>query len=67
MKKLFLLVLLGISTMVLLNAQVEEKAAADAAVATTVKAAEIDSAKNWKFTGGLECSTNSPLQLGSRW
>ncbi|MBO4488498.1 MAG: DUF3078 domain-containing protein [Bacteroidales bacterium] len=51
MRKLFLLIVMSLSTMVLLNAQVEEKAAADAAVATTVKAAEIDSAKNWKFTG----------------
>jgi len=51
MRKLFLLFVLSFSTIVLMNAQVEEKAAADAAVATTVKAATIDSAKNWKFTG----------------
>ncbi len=61
MKKLFLLIVLSMSSMILLNAQVEEKAAADEALSTTVKAATIDSAKNWKFTGtvGLNAAQTS--------
>lgn len=33
------------------NAQVDEKTAADEALKTKVKSAEVDSAKHWKFTG----------------
>lgn len=51
MKKVFLLISLCAISFSIANAQVEEKALADQALATKVKAAQIDSAKNWKFTG----------------
>ncbi|MBR4918438.1 MAG: DUF3078 domain-containing protein [Bacteroidales bacterium] len=58
MKKGFLLLLLGALTCSLVNAQVDEKTAADEALKTKVKSAEVDSAKHWKFTGmvGLNAS-----------
>ncbi|MDY6327254.1 MAG: DUF3078 domain-containing protein [Bacteroidales bacterium] len=51
MKKTFLLFSLFAITFSIANAQVEEKALADQALKTTVKAAAIDSAKHWKCTG----------------
>jgi len=58
MKKGFLLLLIGALTCSLVNAQVDEKTAADEALKTKVKSAEVDSAKHWKFTGmvGLNAS-----------
>ncbi len=58
MKKGFLLLLLGALTCTLVNAQVDEKTAAEEALKTKVKSAEVDSAKHWKFTGmvGLNAS-----------
>lgn len=58
MKKEFLLLLFGALTCSLVNAQVDEKTAADEALKTKVKSAEVDSAKHWKFTGmvGLNAS-----------
>jgi len=58
MKKGFLLLLLGALTCSLVNAQVDEKTAAEEALKTKVKSAEVDSAKHWKFTGmvGLNAS-----------
>lgn len=58
MKKRFLLLLLGALTCSLVNAQVDEKTAAEEALKTKVKSAEVDSAKHWKFTGmvGLNAS-----------
>ena len=50
MKKGFLLCLCAMAVMAV-NAQVDEKTAADEALKTKVKSAQIDSAKNWKFTG----------------
>lgn len=49
-KGLLLLVLCAMAT-TWVNAQVDEKTAANEAVNTKVKSAEVDSAKNWKFTG----------------
>lgn len=51
MKKSFLLFSLFAFVFTIANAQVDEKTAAEQAVKTTVKAAEIDSAKHWKCTG----------------
>lgn len=51
MKKYFLIFVLSFCSVVMLYAQVEEKAAAEQAVSTTVKAATIDENKNWKCTG----------------
>ena len=50
--------MLGALTCSLVNAQVDEKTAADEALKTKVKSAEVDSAKHWKFTGmvGLNAS-----------
>jgi len=58
MKKGFLLLLIGALTCSLVNAQVDEKTAADEALKTKVKSVEVDSAKHWKFTGmvGLNAS-----------
>ena len=58
MKKGFLLLLIGALTCSLVNAQVDEKTAAEEALKTKVKSAEVDSAKHWKFTGmvGLNAS-----------
>lgn len=58
MKKGFLLLLFGALTCSLVNAQVDEKTAAEEALKTKVKSAEVDSAKHWKFTGmvGLNAS-----------
>ncbi len=58
MKKEFLLLLFGALTCSLVNAQVDEKTAAEEALKTKVKSAEVDSAKHWKFTGmvGLNAS-----------
>lgn len=58
MKKGFLLLMLLALTGSMVNAQVDEKTAATEAVNTKVKSAEVDSAKNWKFTGmvGLNAS-----------
>lgn len=50
MKKGFLLCLCAMAVMAV-NAQVDEKTAADEALKTKVKSAQIDSAKNWKCTG----------------
>ena len=48
----------GALTCSLVNAQVDEKTAAEEALKTKVKSAEVDSAKHWKFTGmvGLNAS-----------
>ena len=51
MKKGFLLVLMSALAFSFANAQVDEKTAADEALKTKVKSAEVDSAKYWKFTG----------------
>ena len=51
MKKGFLLLSLCVMAVMAVNAQVDEKTAADEALKTKVKSAEIDSAKHWKFTG----------------
>ena len=51
MKKGLLLVLMGVLCFSFANAQVDEKTAADEALKTKVKSAEVDSAKYWKFTG----------------
>lgn len=51
MKKGFLLLSLCAMAMMMANAQVDEKTAADEALKTKVKSAEVDSAKHWKFTG----------------
>ena len=50
--------MIGALTCSLVNAQVDEKTAADEALKTKVKSAEVDSAKHWKFTGmvGLNAS-----------
>ena len=58
MKKEFLLLLLCAMTYSFVNAQIDDKTAAEEAVKTTVKAATVDSAKHWKFTGmvGLNAS-----------
>lgn len=58
MKKLFLLFSFVGLTFTFAQAQVDEKTAADQALKTTVKAAQIDSAKYWKCTGvvGLNAS-----------
>lgn len=58
MKKGFLLLLIGALTCSLVNAQVDEKTAADEALKTKVKSVEVDSARHWKFTGmvGLNAS-----------
>ncbi len=51
MKKGFLLMLVCAMAFSFASAQVDEKTAAEQAVKTTVKAAQIDSAKYWKCTG----------------
>lgn len=51
MKKTFLLFCAFAFAFSWVSAQVDEKTAADEALKTKVKTAEIDSAKNWKFTG----------------
>lgn len=58
MKKLFLLFSFVGLLFAFAQAQVDEKTAADQALKTTVKAAQIDSAKHWKCTGvvGLNAS-----------
>ena len=58
MKKGFLLLLLCALTYSFVSAQIDDKTAAEQAVKTTVKAATVDSAKHWKFTGmvGLNAS-----------
>ena len=50
--------MIGALTCSLVNAQVDEKTAADEALKTKVKSVEVDSAKHWKFTGmvGLNAS-----------
>ncbi|MBP5496309.1 MAG: DUF3078 domain-containing protein [Bacteroidales bacterium] len=50
MKKVLLFCVCAVA-FVFANAQVDEKTAADEALKTKVKSAEIDSAKHWKFTG----------------
>lgn len=47
------------------NAQVDEKTAADEALKTKVKSAEIDSAKHWKFTG--VCGLNAAQTALFNW
>ena len=51
MKKVFLLIAVCALAFSAVYAQVDEKTAADQALKTKVKSAEIDSAKYWKFTG----------------
>lgn len=51
MKKIFLLFCTCAMAFTFAYAQVDEKTAADQALKTKVKSAEIDSAKHWKFTG----------------
>ncbi len=51
MKKRFLLFCTCAMAFTFAYAQVDEKTAADQALKTKVKSAEIDSAKHWKFTG----------------
>jgi len=51
MKKGFLLMLVCATAFSFASAQVDEKTAADEALKTKVKSAEIDSAKYWKCTG----------------
>ena len=51
MKKVFLLITMCALAFSFVNAQVDEKTAADEALKTKVKSAQIDSAKHWKFTG----------------
>ena len=50
MKKVLLFCVCAVA-FVFANAQVDEKTAADEALKTKVKSAEVDSAKHWKFTG----------------
>ena len=50
MKKVLLFCVFAVA-LVFANAQVDEKTAADEALKTKVKSAEVDSAKHWKFTG----------------
>ena len=67
MKKGFLLLLIGALTCSLVNAQVDEKTAAEEALKTKVKSAEVDSAKHWKFTGmvGLNASQTALFNWGA--
>lgn len=51
MKKIFLLFSVFAFAFTWVSAQVDEKTAAEEALKTNVKAAEIDSAKHWKCTG----------------
>lgn len=51
MKKKFLLFSMCVLAFSLASAQIDEKTAADQALKTKVKSAEIDSAKHWKCTG----------------
>ena len=50
MKKVLLFCVCAVA-FVFANAQVDEKTAADEALKTKVKSAEVDSSKHWKFTG----------------
>ena len=65
MKKGFLLVLMGALAFSFANAQVDEKTAADEALKTKVKSAEVDSAKCWKFTG--VCGLNAAQTALFNW
>ena len=65
MKKAFLLLSLCVMAMMAVNAQVDEKTAAEEALKTKVKSAEIDSAKHWKFTG--VCGLNSAQTALFNW
>jgi len=65
MKKGFLLLSLCVMAVMAVNAQVDEKTAADEALKTKVKSAEIDSAKHWKFTG--VCGLNAAQTALFNW